>query len=653
MTLAEAEVGIGKTLAYLTASILVKRGRANDFWLRGSFPGQSYADSAHLPVVVSTSSIALQNAIVRDYIPALSRILMEDGVIRSPLTCVLRKGREHYLCERRLRSNLADADEATAAVLAPLLAHSASIDLADAPGLTPYMKRRIGVQSRCATHCPHRAACRYQRHMEKVRSNKHDFQICNHNYLLADILRRKDGDVNEHERQFMYSSTRPRSGPPLIPHYQAVIIDEGHKFLAAARQMYGVELSALDIPPIAADIHSFDFRQGHSGSKIWRNAKKLLGQSKRLFETFETGIAGADVDDETERFPATFYENSTRNLLVVKRICGDLRKELEEQQVQTRFKGKRAHVLWELAGLEKRAAALHKHDDLVCWTERRGEELVLCGIPKNLDELLFQDFWSKAIPVVLTSGTLSAAGDFTRIKHTLGLHHMPARRLTETRKPSPFNHYANSLLYISERVPFPDNTNRDYLAAVADEVERLVRTSNGHAAVLFTSYKAMDIVREMLEQRNLPFPLFQLNRGKVDAIRRFKESSNGVLFASGALWEGIDIPGDALSMLIIVKLPFPVPDPIGEYERSLCGDMDVYKKRVIVPDMLVKLKQGDGRLIRTETDSGVVALLDFRAREGGPYREHALHALPNRPVTSDIADIAMFLRKKKPPEFFE
>ena len=145
----------------------------------------------------------------------------------------------------------------------------------------------------------------------------------------------------------------------------------------------------------------------------------------------------------------------------------------------------------------------------------------------------------------------------------------------------------------------------------------------------------------------------------MDAIRKFKESgrrpsgSNGVLFASGALWEGIDIPGDALSMLIIVKLPFSVPDPIGEYERSLCGDMDIYIKRVVVPDMLVKLKQGDGRLIRTETDSGVVALLDYRARIGGPYREQALRALPSRPITSDIAAVAAFLRKKKTPEFFE
>lgn len=636
VTLAEAEVGIGKTLAYLTAAALVKRGRINDFWYRGSFPDQSYADSAHLPVVVSTSSIALQNAIVRDYIPELSRILLDGGVIRAPLTCVLRKGREHYLCEHRLRSFLSDADVVTHAQLAPLLERAASIDLADADHLTPYIKRKIGATGRCAGNCPHRDRCRYLRHMERVRSSEHDFQICNHNYLLADILRRRNGET------------------ALIPHHQAVIIDEGHKFLAAARQMYGVELSATDIPPVTEDIHSFDFRQGESGSKVWRCAKKLCGQSRRLFKELAAHIHPAELeDDEAERFTAVLNEDATRHLRNIGRISADLREQLSELHVQTRHKGRCAHVLWELSGIQERADALKKHNDLVCWLEKRDEELSLCAIPKNLDELLYRDFWGKGIPIVLTSGTLSAAGDFTRIKRSLGLRRLPESRLMETTKPSPFDYYTNTLMYISERVPFPDSQNRHYLAAVADEVERLVRASHGHAAVLFTSYNAMGLVHTMLKQRGLTFPMFRMGKSDVAALDKFKRSNGGVLFASGALWEGIDIPGDALSMLIIVKLPFAVPDPVSEYERTLYPDMDIYKNQVIVPEMLVKLKQGFGRLIRTETDSGVIALLDFRARlDSGPYRDRALRALPSCRVTDNINDISAFLRQKKQPGYF-
>jgi len=463
VTLAEAEVGIGKTLAYLIAAVLVKRGRVNDFWLRGIYHGQSWADSAHMPVVVSTSSIALQNAIVRDYIPALSRILMEGHIIRSPLTAVIRKGQEHYLCERRLRGFLEDADESVRKQLTPLLASGASIDLADTAVLTPYMKRQINVGSRCERNCPHRGSCRYLRHMETARSNSHDFQVCNHQYLLADVLRRRDCE------------------PPLIPHYQAVIIDEGHKLLDAARQLYGVELAAGDIPPIAADIHSFDFKQGDNGSKIWRNAKKLAGQSKRLFEELTAAIPSEELDSEAERFTAVLDGDATRHLRNIRRICGDLRDGLEEERVQTRHKGRRDRVLRELERLQKHAAALEKHSDLVCWIERGEEDMSLCSIPKNLDELLFRDLWSRGIPTVLTSGTLSAAKDFTRVKSTLGLNRLSPNRLMETSKPSPFNHCSNTLLYISERVSFPDNCNRDYLAAVADEVERLIRASNGHA----------------------------------------------------------------------------------------------------------------------------------------------------------------------------
>jgi ATP-dependent DNA helicase DinG len=162
----------------------------------------------------------------------------------------------------------------------------------------------------------------------------------------------------------------------------------------------------------------------------------------------------------------------------------------------------------------------------------------------------------------------------------------------------------------------------------------------------------MGQVHSILQKRGLPFPLFRMERGGVHAIERCKKSGNGILLASGAVWEGIDIPGDALSMLIIVKLPFSVPDPIGDYEQSLCGSMDIYKARCVVPDMLFKLKQGFGRLIRTETDSGVVAILDSRANERGGYRNRVLSALPTCGVTSNIVMVKKFILRIKDSSYF-
>jgi ATP-dependent DNA helicase DinG len=162
----------------------------------------------------------------------------------------------------------------------------------------------------------------------------------------------------------------------------------------------------------------------------------------------------------------------------------------------------------------------------------------------------------------------------------------------------------------------------------------------------------MGQVHALLKGRNLPFPLFRLERGGVRAIEQFKKSGNGVLLASGALWEGIDIPGDALSLLIIVKLPFAVPDPIGDYERSLCGDMEEYKARVIVPDMLVKYKQGFGRGLRSEGDTCVIALFDIRVALRGPYRAPVINASPDCPVTSEISVVEDFYKVKKSTDYF-
>lgn len=637
VSLAEAEVGTGKTIAYLSNAALVKRGRVNDFWTRGHYPNQSYADSAFQPVVISTSSIALQNAIVKDYMPELSNILMEHGVIKTPLTCVLRKGREHYVCEKNLLAYFSDANYRTRRVLAPLLETGSPIDLGAIDGMTPYIKRRIGVSGRCDRNCQHRTNCRFLSHMKRVQSSEHDFQVCNHNYLLADILRRSKGES------------------PLIPDYQAIIIDEAHKFLQAARQMYGVELSSTEIPKIVDDLQSFTLKRGESGENAKNLSTKLDVQNRELFKLLHGSIPPSDLDDEAERFTAVMDNAVARHLQNIRYIIDDLEIMLSDMPLLDRYNGRRSQILWELKRIRERAATLQKHGKLICWLEKPDErtgEILLCAIPKNLNDMLYRDVWGSGIPIVLTSGTLSAAGDFGHIKKSIGLDRLPKHRLTETSKPSPFNHRENVLMYISETTPFPDNNNKQYIEAITDETERLIRAGHGHAAVLFTSYNVMGLVYTNLKKRGLQFPLFRLDRGDINAIDRFRESGNGVLFASGALWEGIDLPGDILSMLIIVKLPFAVPDPISEFEQTLYGSMDEYKNAVIVPEMLVKLKQGFGRLVRSETDTGIVALLDSRIREDGAYRDRVLRALPNCMVTADIEDVRKFIQDKKDPDYF-
>ena len=170
ITLAESEVGTGKTLAYLTAAVLAKRSRINDFHLRCHYPKQGWAESAYMPIVISTSSIALQNALMKDYIPELSRILTNHGVLHTPLTAVIRKGKEHYICEKRLLRYYHNSDKQTQALLEPWIGIDAPFDLTGAESLSPVMKRNICVSRDCA----HTHKCRYASHMKRVNDSKID-----------------------------------------------------------------------------------------------------------------------------------------------------------------------------------------------------------------------------------------------------------------------------------------------------------------------------------------------------------------------------------------------------------------------------------------------------------------------------------------------
>ncbi len=148
------------------------------------------------------------------------------------------------------------------------------------------------------------------------------------------------------------------------------------------------------------------------------------------------------------------------------------------------------------------------------------------------------------------------------------------------------------------------------------------------------------------------YPTYQAWRNGGKIIQQFKQSGNGVLFAAGSCWEGIDFPGDMVSLLIIAKLPFPIPDPVSDYERRQYPNLRDYINAEIIPEMQKKLRQGFGRAIRTEQDSCVVAILDERAGIGGKYHNAALAALPTCQITEKIEDVQQFIREQKRPDYF-
>ena len=590
ISLCEAGVGIGKTLAYLVACILWQMHRPSQL---------------KMPVVISTSSVALQDAILNEYLPDLSAVLLSEGIITAPITAVIRKGKERFVCDARLAERQAKAISKGSRQKGSLRMAENVLDLDHIPGLSRYDRCRICVPQSCPRDCFLRLDCRYQQYLRD--SRKPDIQICNHNYLLAN------------------ASHRLEERPLLLRQYQALVVDEAHKLPDAARKMYTETLSAQDMDDLCSLLQQAHFK----------------GLSKRLRTVFLTlSISCAPSFAMTKRkISIPFSLTPFRQAAIADSI--NLLQYIGSQPDMPHY------LQYRLAEAESllRLFLLDVPTRILYLEFSADGQLTFCAASNRVPQLLRSALWNTHEPTILTSGTLTAAGDFDLTEQLLGLAaYAPLRHF---RAESPFNYRKKCLLYIPARraAAVPEN---QYLA---DQIVRLTVACHGHALVLFTSYRQMRNVYDALGGR-LTFPVFQAGRGQNRSIQQFKQSGNGVLFAAGSCWEGIDFPGDMVSLLIIAKLPFPIPDPVSNYERQQYPNLRDYINAEVIPEMQKKLRQGFGRAIRTEQDSCVVAILDERAGIGGKYHDAALAALPSCPTTEKIEDVQQFIREQKRPDYF-
>jgi len=590
ISLCEAGVGIGKTLAYLVACILWQMHRPSQL---------------KMPVAISTSSVALQDAILNEYLPDLSAVLLAEGIITAPITAVVRKGKERFVCDARLAERQAKAISKGSRQKGSLRMAENVLDLDRIPGLSRYDRCRICVPQSCPRDCFLRLDCRYQQYLRD--SMKPDIQICNHNYLLAN------------------ASHRLEERPLLLRQYQALVVDEAHKLPDAARQMYTETLSAQDMDDLCSLLQQAHFK----------------GLSKRLRTVFLTlSISCAPSFAMPKRkisipFSLTpFRQAAIADSINLLQYIGSQ----PDMPYYLQYRLAEAESLLRLFLLDVPTRILYLEFSA-------DGQLTFCAASNRVPQLLRSALWNTREPTILTSGTLTAAGDFDHTEQLLGLAaYAPLRHF---RAESPFNYRKKCLLYIPARraAAVPEN---QYLA---DQIVRLTVACHGHALVLFTSYRQMRNVYDALGGR-LTFPVFQAGRGQNRSIQQFKQSGNGVLFAAGSCWEGIDFPGDMVSLLIIAKLPFPIPDPVSNYERQQYPNLRDYINAEVIPEMQKKLRQGFGRAIRTEQDSCVVAILDERAGIGGKYHDAALAALPSCPTTEKIEDVQQFIREQKRPDYF-
>ena len=248
---------------------------------------------------------------------------------------------------------------------------------------------------------------------------------------------------------------------------------------------------------------------------------------------------------------------------------------------------------------------------------------------------------------VLTSATISDKSEGSPIdKCRYFLHNIafPVVGLVSEPKRSPFNYDENTMLYCSSKLPYPNQENRQlYREQSIAEIVKLLNITHGRTLILFTAKEDMEYVYKKLSNKHLPYKILMQGKGSSQAhqLDKFKSDVDSVILGTGTYWEGINVEGESLSQVIIFKLPFPVPDPIIDYKMSLADDN---VRDVAVPEMIIKLKQGAGRLIRSSSDKGIVSILDPRAssRESKSYRETILNALSEKNCTEDIDELTAF-----------
>ena len=589
ISLCEAGVGTGKTLAYLVGCILWQMHRP---------------ERMKLPIVISTSSVALQDAILTEYLPDLSAILLDEGIITAPITAVVRKGKERFVCDARLAERASLVHPKRTREKSSLRIAENILDMDHIPELSRYDRCRICVPQSCPRDCFMRLDCRYQQYLRD--SMKPDIQICNHNYLLAD------------------ASHRIEDRPLLLRSYQALVVDEAHKLPDVARQMYTETLSETDINDLCLQL-----QQAH----YLHLAQRLRSAFLAFSISCGQNLSGLRRKDSVSFTLTPFRREALADCIAILQYAGGF----VDMPRYLRYRLGEAESFFRLFLLEVPTRILYIDYGA-------DGHPTFCAGSSRIPQLLRSALWNTREPAILTSGTLAAAGDFSHTEQLLGL--AAYRPLRHFRADSPFDYKKKCLLYFPPRARTRvDNRH------MAEEIIRLVDSCHGHALVLFTSYRQMAEVRALTDGQ-WPYQTYQAWRNGGKIIQQFKQSGNGVLFAAGSCWEGIDFPGDMVSLLIIAKLPFPIPDPVSDYERKQYPNLRDYINAEIIPEMQKKLRQGFGRAIRTEQDSCVVAVLDERAGIGGKYYEAVLAALPTCPTTEKIEDVQQFIREQKRPDYF-
>ena len=604
----EAGTGVGKSFAYL-------------------IPAISLALKAEQKVVISTNTISLQEQLVTKDVPFLQRVLPRD------FNVVLAKGRRNYLSRRRLKNllnyerGLFDTYEEVEEVAeieewVNRTVDGSRTDLAWQPQPQVWDKVASDRDNCLRRNCETYDTCFYF----KARREMHDADllIVNHHLLFSDLAIRKD--------------TGEALG--VLPDYDHLIIDEAHHLEAIATNHASVNFSNTRVKWVLDSLYNERTKDGLAKrfaspqlmvqvEEARKQANILFGRIIDVMQEADTAVGDAplliqriDESDFVENVLDAPFADIERTL---KRLRDDAVTDDDEQEIA-------AHYSYCQRLREELDMIIQQNDpNYVYWTEistrGRTPRILLNATPANVNQILQDHLFTVKNSVVMTSATLSTNRNFSYFKKRVGIS-----ECRELLAHSPFDFKKQVQIHIPRGMPHP-NSN-EFVPAAIQKIRHYLELTHGKAFVLFTSYKMMDEVYDAIAPDLEEMGIDTFKQGgdlsRTAMLQAFREDTDSVLFGTSSFWEGVDVRGESLSNVIITRLPFEVPThPVMEARVKRIkeqGGNEFFE--FSLPEAVLRLKQGFGRLIRTQTDTGIVVILDPRIRTAS-YGKQFLDSLPN------------------------